>query len=143
MRASTWKQVLEVGSSQSLEDWLDDRVAEFGLNSSDNSWYYDQFITTLSILRSRLCTAPEYSGLWRNPGVTFDPSLDDEDTCYHGYGYKDCNRNIHVVFGGCKWWHFYPDQTFDEHVRKFHELTNDTYSFRFMNPYEEGGDSIS
>ncbi len=25
-----------------------------------------------------------------------------------------------------------------DHVDKFHELTNHTYSFNFLNPYEEG-----
>ena len=33
---------------------------------------------------------------------------------------------MHIVYQGCKWWHFYPDQTFDEHVTKFKELSNNT-----------------
>ena len=135
MRASTWQQVLGVKPWHSLETWLEDKVSEFGLRR-DDTWYYDQWITTLSILKSGLCSAPERSGLWRNPGIAFDPSLDDMDTCFHGYGYKDCNKNIRVVFGGCKWWHFYPQQSFEEHVQKFHEITNFTYTFNFVNPYE-------
>ena len=40
------------------------------------------------------------------------------------YVSQDCNRQVHFVYQGCKWWHFYPDQTFDEHVAKFKELSN-------------------
>ena len=42
------------------------------------------------------------------------------------YVSQDCNRQVHIVYQGCKWWHFYPDQTFDEHVAKFKELSNNT-----------------
>ena len=42
------------------------------------------------------------------------------------YVSQDCNRQVHIVYQGFKWWHFYPDQTFDEHVAKFKELSNNT-----------------
>ena len=27
---------------------------------------------------------------------------------------------------GCKWWHFFPDESFKDHVKKFHELSNNS-----------------
>ena len=56
---------------------------------------------------------------------------------WHGRGFKDCNRDIRIVFEGCKWYHFFPDQTLDEHVDKFRELTNGTIELRFRkSPYD-------
>ena len=81
---------------------------------------------TYSLLASKVCTVPETSGLWRMPGLKYDPEFDDSGSCWHGRGYKDCNRDIHIVYQGCKWWHFYPDQSFQDHLDKFYELTNDT-----------------
>ena len=91
-----------------------------------SSWYTDQLITTWALLNSSLCTVPATSGLWNLPGLEFHPNLDDSATCWHGRGFKDCNRLVHIVYGGCKWWHFYPDQTFQDHLTKFYELTNNT-----------------
>ena len=136
LRAKSWREMLEIGPNQSMEDWVQAKVDEIGLDR-DFTWYYDQWITTHSILKHRLCNAPEESALWTNPGLNFDPAFNDTDVCYHGYGYKDCNEEIHIVYEGCKWWHFYPEQTFQEHVDKFHELTNNSYTFSFLDPYHE------
>ena len=92
----------------------------------DSTWYTDQLITTYSLLSNKLCTVPQESGLWNLPGLQFDPDFVDANKCWHGFGYKDCNRDIHIVYNGCKWWHFYPSQTFDDHLKKFYELTNNT-----------------
>ena len=43
---------------------------------------------------------------------------------FHGYGFKDCNSQIHVVFGGCKWWHFFPQDTLEQHIEKFREVNS-------------------
>ncbi len=110
-------------------------MSEFGL-SEKSSWYYDQWVTTLSLLKHRLCSVPVYSGLWLNPGVWFDPGFDDSDVCFHGFGYGDCNRDIHIVYQGCKWWHFFPDQTFQEHLDKFHELTGNKYVLQLKSPFD-------
>ena len=48
----------------------------------------------------------------------------------------DSNRDIGIVFEGCKWYHFFPDQTLDEHVEKFRELTNGSIELSFRDsPY--------
>ena len=91
-----------------------------------DTWYTDQLITTYTLLSNRLCTVPQISGLWKLPGLSYDPDFSDEDQCWHGRGYKDCNKDIHIVYQGCKWWHFYPDQSFDDHLKKFYELTNNS-----------------
>ena len=35
--------------------------------------YDDQWITTYSLLRHRICNVPEDSGLWNHDGLSFDP----------------------------------------------------------------------
>ena len=100
----------------------------------DVTWYYDQWITTYGILYHKICSAPPWSGLWNNPGLEFDPEFDDSDNCWHGAGYKDCNIDIHIVPHGCKWYHFYPNQNFDAHVEKFHEITNHVYDIDWKPP---------
>ena len=30
----------------------------------NNTWYYDQWITTHGLLKHRICTVPKTSGLW-------------------------------------------------------------------------------
>ncbi len=114
MRASTWRSILDFGpdDDRPLSSWLESKEAEIGLDRA-SSWYHDQWITTHSLLKSQVCTAPAYSGLWRVPGLESVRRDDDVLTCFHGYGYKDCNEAIRVVFQGCKWWHFYPWQTFE------------------------------
>ena len=58
-------------------------------------WYYDQWITTYKLLQHKICTVPWYSGLWNKEGLEFEPDLDDDDSgsCWHGRGFKDCNRD--------------------------------------------------
>lgn len=138
MRAATWKTVLginEHSDKASLSRWLEDRKYAVGLDRN-HTWYYDQWITTHGLLKNRLCNAPPYSGLWAAKGLEFDPDFEDSKVCFHGFGYKDCNRNIHIVYEGCKWWHFYPDQTFQEHIQKFHEITKNQYELQITNPYQ-------
>ena len=56
--------------------------------------------------------------------------MDDSETCWHGSGvYEDCNaklwsRNMMIRYygSGCKWWHFYPDQTTADLEEKFREI---------------------
>ena len=38
------------------------------------------------------------SGLWKAPGLEYDPDFNDEDICYHGYGYRDCNVERDMVY---------------------------------------------
>ena len=28
------------------------------------------------------------------PGIEFDPALNDSKTCFHGFGYEDCNGGL-------------------------------------------------
>jgi hypothetical protein len=39
--------------------------------------------------------------------------------------------------GGCKWWHFYPTETFEEHVKKFHQLTNNVFKSKLELMFED------
>ena len=124
MRAADWRKI--TGYQGDLTELVRHYREDLAVVDSQSSWYTDQLITTWALLNSRVCTVPATSGLWRMPGLKFDPNLDDSATCWHGRGYKDCNRLVHIVYGGCKWWHFYPDQTFQDHLDKFYELTNNT-----------------
>ena len=118
---------------------MTDRIEEIGLARSKNNdqWYYDQWVTTYGILKNRLCTVPESSGLWNVPGLLdkqiYFPELNDSKKCWHGKNYYDCNMQIRIIPYGCKWWHFYPSQNFDEHIEKFNEITNNTYNINFGN----------
>lgn len=126
MRAKTWSQV--INATKDLNDkWLDYKIEEIGLGRQI-TWYYDQWITTHGILKQKICNVPPWSGLWNNRGLEFDPEFDDSEQCWHGQGYKDCNIDIHIVPHGCKWFHFFPFQTFQEHVDKFNELTDFAYN---------------
>ena len=96
-----------------------------------------QWITTYGILKNRFCTVPAKSGLWKLGGLKkrgiYFPDYDDSKTCWHGQYYKDCNRDIQIVAYGCKWWHFYPSETFEDHAKKFNELTDDAYELKITN----------
>ena len=56
--------------------------------------------------------------------------FDDSSTCWHGGGiYEDCNNKLwtrNAILrhrgGNCKWWHFYPDETYDKLEAKFNEI---------------------
>ena len=62
-------------------------------------WYTDQLITTHGLLASRVCQVAETSGLWRLLGLRRDPDLADTELCWHGSGYKNCNKRRHTVPG--------------------------------------------
>jgi hypothetical protein len=70
-------------------------------------------------------------------GLSFDPDFDDSATCWHGKNYEDCNKEFVRMPGGCKWWHFYPTETFEEHVKKFHQLTNNVYKSKLELMFED------
>ena len=57
-------------------------------------------------------------------GLSYDPDFDDSDTCWHGRTYSDCNRGRLTVSGGCKWWHFFPDEDLKTHLTVFNEITS-------------------
>ena len=135
---SVWRQIVDPNGYKVLnKKWLDDRIEDIGLAraKSNDKWYYDQWITTYGILTNKLCTVPEKSGLWNVPGLKerniYFPNLNDTSTCWHGRYYKDCNLDMHIVAYGCKWWHFFPFQKFDEHVKKFNEITKNAYNLDF------------
>ena len=119
------------------QKWVNDRIEEIGLKRTNfnDKWYYDQWITTFGILKHKICTVPEISGLWKVPGLTkhgiYFPSMNDSETCWHGKNYNDCNDDIRIVAYGCKWWHFFPFQTFKDHVKKFRELTENEYEIKY------------
>jgi hypothetical protein len=98
----------------------------------NDKWGYDQLITTFGILKHKLCTVPEYSGLWKIPGLfekgVYFPELDDSNTCWHGSHYEDCNYQRIRIPNGCKWWHFYVHHKLDIHVNKFKELTKNLFN---------------
>ena len=59
------------------------------------------------------------------PQLKFVPTLDDSKKCFHGV-FEDCNiRRTQLSLGRkCQWWHFYPNEGFQNHLDKFYELTN-------------------
>jgi len=126
MKAKTWLSI--TGYKGNLTELVERYKRDLGLLAEvgTSTWYYDQLITTHALLSSKICTVPKESGLWKMPGLEFEPSLSDTNTCWHGRGYKDCNKDIHIVYQGCKWWHFYPFQRMPEHIDKFYELSNNT-----------------
>ena len=99
------------------------------------TWWYDQWITTHGLLLKKICTVPPWSGLWNKKGLKFDPYFDDSKQCWHGNGYKDCNLKIHIIPHGCKWWHFFPFQTFQEHVWKLNKITGNSYHLKLNDLY--------
>ena len=105
----------------------------------NDSWGYDQFITTYGILKHKLCTLPNNNGLWRIPGLVakhlYHPYMDDSEICWHGKDYTDCNQDTQHVKGGCKWWHFYPNHNLAVHIKKFRELTNGIYNSNISSLY--------
>ena len=94
MTAQDWKSVINATSDLN-EDWVHYKQIEFELNLHE-MWYYDQWITTLGLLKSQICNVPSYSGLWNNKNVEFDPNFDDSEQCWHGFGFKDCNIEMHI-----------------------------------------------
>ena len=56
--------------------------------------------------------------------------FNDYKTCWHGSGiYEDCNnklwsRNVMIRYygGNCKWWHFYPEERYEQLKSKFDEI---------------------
>ena len=42
---------------------------------------------------------------------------------------------MHIQPHGCKWYHFFPQQTFEEHVEKFNEITNNVYNIDYQELY--------
>jgi len=124
MRAGAWKQITGYNDVGGDLEKLIQHFRNASVLDPRDTWYTDQLITTYTLLSNRICTVPEISGLWNLPGLSYDPGFSDEEQCWHGKGFKDCNKDIHIVYQGCKWWHFYPDQSFDDHLEKFYELTN-------------------
>ena len=92
----------------------------------EEDWYTDQVIITWALLSSKVCSVPASSNLWKMPGLQFDPALDDTERCFHGVGYQDCNRGRSHISLGCKWWHFYPSESFENHLDKFYQFSNNT-----------------
>ena len=136
---SVWRQIVEPNKPNNLlnQKWLTERIDEIGLRSAkrNDKWYYDQWVTTYGILKHKLCTVPEKSGLWKIPGLVdkeiYFPNLDDKNICWHGKNYQDCNRDWMIIPYGCKWWHFFPQQKFKDHVKKFNEITENVYKLNF------------
>ena len=84
LRAEDWRRLLEFRDDgedlgAGVEEWLERMVEDVGLDRNF-TWYYDQWITTFKLLQHKICTVPEYSGLWNKAGLEFDPDLDDSDT---------------------------------------------------------------
>ena len=132
LRAQEWARI--INASRDLNsDWIASKKIQVGLD--DSTWYYDQWITTHGLLKNKICTVPPWSGLWRKQGLQFDPLFDDSDICWHGQGYKDCNQDIHIVPHGCKWFHFFPSQTLQEHIDKFNELTQNAFNVETKDIY--------
>ena len=91
--------------------------------TNEHIWYSDQIITSHALISNKICNVPPTSGLWKFLQLEYDQDFNDENLCWHGIvgGYTDCNKNRKTKCGG-NWWHFYPDQKYEEHLLKFQEL---------------------
>ena len=140
-----WREIIEPREDGQLnQNWLTERVEEIaageeaslGLSRQLVSWTYDQWVCTYGILKSKLCTVPKTSGLWKTPGLVthklYFPDMDDSSTCWHGENYRDCNKGHEHRKGGCKWWHFFPRQRYREMVKKFNQITDHQYNITFV-----------
>ena len=122
------------------------------LKSENNNSWYKPWFNILLHTQLIVCAAVgtpclKYLGyitlicwlmLWiLTKGLEYDPYFDDSSQCWHGRGYKDCNMDIHIVPHGCKWWHFYPSQTFKEHVEKFNQLTGNSYDLQITDIFSQ------
>lgn len=94
-------------------------------SNSEKEWFTDQLITTWALLSTKICSVPDRSNLWEMPELKFDPTLDDSKQCFHDV-IENCIIHRTQLSGGrkCQWWHFYPNEGFQNHLDKFYELTN-------------------
>ena len=143
-----WREIIEPREDKQLnQKWLTERVEEIAAGQADHmtdiwqdnkwvSWTNDQIVCTYGILKSKLCTVPKISGLWKTPGLVhrklYFPDMDDSSTCWHGENYRDCNKGHEHRKGGCKWWHFFPRQRYREMVKKFNQITDHQYNITFV-----------
>ena len=90
-------------------------------------WYTDQLIITWSLLATRLCSVPASSHLWQMPGLAWSPQTEAESSaCWTGdETWAECTVYQEFEHFACKYWHFYPEQTFREHLNIFYLLIND------------------
>ena len=73
------------------------------------------------ILESDICSLPANNSLWET--VKLIPTeLDDQETCFYGTEYGNCDKKNLERDSGCKWWHFHPDERKSELVKKFQEI---------------------
>ena len=101
--------------------------------TDEHIWYSDQIITSHALIANKICYVPPTSGLWKFLHLKYDQDFNDEHLCWHGIsgGYTDCNKYRKSNECGGKWWHFYPDQKFDDHLEKFQELTKLVKRYNF------------
>jgi len=140
IKASVWKNILQYDLSMDqpnkgiLGNGLPKMIEDYGtkMSFSDSyTWDIDQHILSHAILSSGICSLPGDNKLWKE--LNIEPrEFDDGKTCWHGSGiYEDCNnvlwtRNLYIRYKGnnCKWWHFYPSETYAELRSKFQEIIN-------------------
>ena len=130
--APVWQAIVGPDQRYVLDQvWLNQKLAEVGLTGWSNTWNFDQTLTSFGILANGLCQVPQDSGLWSMGGLTqqqiYFPSYNDSGVCWHGQNFRDCNKDRQEVEGGCKWYHFYPDEDLNAHIDKFHQLTGHKY----------------
>jgi len=137
-KAHVWREMLEYDATEDdlnqgiLGNNIPKMIKTYSKKmnfSENNTWDEDQHIVSYGILSSGYCTLPISNNLWKELGL--QPNFfDDTETCWHGSGiYEDCNnvlwsRNLFIRYKGknCKWWHFYPYETYAELRSKFEEI---------------------
>ena len=82
MKAAAWRDI--TGYQGDIQELVRRYRKDLDVVDDKSSWYTDQLITTWALLNSSVCTVPVTSGLWKMPGLKFDPNLDDSRTCWHG-----------------------------------------------------------
>ena len=93
------------------------------------NWWLDQWITTFGIISNGLCSVPQLSGLWNLPGLKPIKQIHASNTigkkCWLGKGWDPCSKGDmgQLKKDNCKYWHFYGNDTLEDHVQKFNLLT--------------------
>jgi len=145
-RSKTWKSMLWYnGSLSSMVSHYRD-IMDL---SSDYTWDVDQHIVSHSIISNKLCSLQKTNKLWAELKLEPEP-FPDMKTCWHGSGiFEDCNnklwsRNAMIRYqgGGCKWWHFYPDEGVNELENKFKEIMGGEANNHLMDKIIQGARTV-
>ena len=148
-RAKTWASLLQNSTSASSLVATNRKLLGLPESTSGANWDLDQKILTRAILDAGYCSLPPTNSLWKE--LRLEPKPFPDASCWRGSGiWEDCNnrlwtRNAMIQWqgGGCKWWHFYPDEGVAELEQKFQEILGGRANQGFVDKVIHGARDIS